>query len=251
MYSTRSTAAAINGLAVNSASSKIPESASSAIAGASTATANGGFAGESNRSSANSQTIRGEGNTSAALANSLSKLAISSDSLVAQSDGSSSAASAAKSGKKSKFGRLHLAAPKLSRHASAADSATNLAPSFNELNGDAMPNDAADMNVLANKSNQPSAPIPLGGNVVPARLLSSVAPVYPQLARSQRLSGEVKIDALIGANGHVSATKVISGPALLQQAAMDAVRNWNYQPATLNGQPVSMHLTVTVQFKLQ
>jgi protein TonB len=45
--------------------------------------------------------------------------------------------------------------------------------------------------------------------------------------------------------------KVISGPALLHQAAMDALRQWKYQPATLNGQPMAMHLTVTVQFKLQ
>jgi len=45
--------------------------------------------------------------------------------------------------------------------------------------------------------------------------------------------------------------KVISGPALLHQAAKDALRLWKYQPATLNGQPMAMHLTVTVQFKLQ
>jgi protein TonB len=82
-------------------------------------------------------------------------------------------------------------------------------------------------------------------------LLSSVAPVYPQMARNQRLSGDVKIDAVIGENGHVSSMKVISGPALLHQAAMDALRQWKYQPATLNGQPMSMHLTVTVQFRLQ
>jgi protein TonB len=49
----------------------------------------------------------------------------------------------------------------------------------------------------------------------------------------------------------VSSTKVISGPALLHQAAMDAVRQWKYQPATLNGTPMPMHLTVTVQFKAQ
>jgi protein TonB len=61
----------------------------------------------------------------------------------------------------------------------------------------------------------------------------------------------VVIDALIDATGRVSTMKVISGPALLHQSAMDAVRQWKYQPATLNGQPMAMHLTVTVQFKLQ
>jgi len=61
----------------------------------------------------------------------------------------------------------------------------------------------------------------------------------------------VKIDALIGADGRVSTMKVIGGPALLHQSASDAVRGWKYKPATLNGQPVEMHLVVTVQFRLQ
>jgi protein TonB len=105
--------------------------------------------------------------------------------------------------------------------------------------------------MLGTKSNQPAAPITVGGDVKPARLLSSVAPTYPQMARNQRISGDVKIDALIDASGLVSTTKIISGPALLHQAAQDAVRQWKYQPATLNGKPAPMHLTVTVQFKLQ
>jgi protein TonB len=45
--------------------------------------------------------------------------------------------------------------------------------------------------------------------------------------------------------------KVVSGPTLLHQAAMDALRQWKYQPATLNGNTVPMHLTVTILFRLQ
>jgi len=45
--------------------------------------------------------------------------------------------------------------------------------------------------------------------------------------------------------------KVVAGPSLLRQAAMDALRQWKYQPATLNGKTVPMHLTVTIQFRLQ
>jgi protein TonB len=75
--------------------------------------------------------------------------------------------------------------------------------------------------------------------------------VYPQLARTQRTSGNVVVDALIDTNGRVSTMKVLSGPALLHQSAMDALRQWKYEPATLNGQPMAMHLTVTIQFKLQ
>ena len=104
---------------------------------------------------------------------------------------------------------------------------------------------------LLRQPSAPANPLQVGGDVKTATLLSSVTPIYPQMARNQRVSGDVKIDALIGADGRVSSTKVISGPALLHQAAADAVRQWKYRAATLNGQQVPMHLTVTVQFRLQ
>jgi len=84
-----------------------------------------------------------------------------------------------------------------------------------------------------------------------AKLISSVPPVYPMLAKNQHVSGNVMVDALIDANGRVTTMKIVSGPTLLQQAAMDALKQWKYQPATLDGKPVAMHLTVTVQFRLQ
>jgi len=86
---------------------------------------------------------------------------------------------------------------------------------------------------------------------VTARLISSVPPAYPSLARTQHIAGDVRIDALIDANGHVSSMKVVSGPTLLQQAAMEALHQWKYRPATLDGKPVAMHLAVTIQFRLQ
>ena len=84
-----------------------------------------------------------------------------------------------------------------------------------------------------------------------AKLLSSISPVYPGLAKNQRISGDVRVDALVDVTGRVTAVKVISGPALLQQAAIDAIRGWKYEPATLDGKSVPMHLTVTLQFRLQ
>jgi protein TonB len=75
--------------------------------------------------------------------------------------------------------------------------------------------------------------------------------VYPSLARAQHIQGQVLVDALIDTNGRVSAMRVVSGPVLLHQAAMDALRQWKYQAATLDGKPVPMHLTVTIQFRLQ
>jgi len=107
---------------------------------------------------------------------------------------------------------------------------------------------------LAGSNAQPSAPaapLPIGGDVKQAKLISSVPPVYPSLAKTQHVSGNVQVDALIDATGRVTTMKVVSGPTLLHQAAMDALRQWKYQPATLDGKPVPMHLTVTLQFRLQ
>jgi protein TonB len=91
----------------------------------------------------------------------------------------------------------------------------------------------------------------VGGDVKPARLISSAPPSYPALARTQHIAGDVHVDALIDATGRVTTMKVVSGPSLLHQAAMDALRRWKYEAATLDGKPVAMHLTVTIQFRLQ
>jgi protein TonB len=105
---------------------------------------------------------------------------------------------------------------------------------------------------LAEGSKQPAPPpAPVGGDVKPARLISSVQPIYPSLAKTQHVAGDVRVDALIDATGRVTTMKVVSGPSMLHQAAMDALRQWKYQAARLDGKPVAMHLTVTLQFRLQ
>jgi general secretion pathway protein A len=95
----------------------------------------------------------------------------------------------------------------------------------------------------------PPTALPTGGQVKQARLLSSVSPLYPPLAKNVHVAGDVRIDALVGATGHVSTMKVVSGPALLRQAAVDALGQWKYEPATVDGKPVPMHLMVTIQFR--
>src|SRR4029077_4548313 len=152
------------------------------------------------------------------------------------------------------LGRVRLAKPKVGHSARTT------------LNGDAAPALEADSEqlptgdsplssgLLAGNANQPAAPAaptPVGGDVATARLISSAPPAYPSLAKTQHIQGDVRVDALIGANGRVTSMKVISGPTLLHQAAMDALRQWKYQPATLDGKPVAMHLAVTIQFHLQ
>lgn len=89
-----------------------------------------------------------------------------------------------------------------------------------------------------------------GGDVVLPRLISSVAPVYPSLAAANHVEGDVKIQAEIDARGRVTATRVISGPILLRGAAVNAVRQWKYSPATLDGKPIVARYSVTVRFHL-
>jgi protein TonB len=108
--------------------------------------------------------------------------------------------------------------------------------------------------LVAGSSLQPAAPKlerPIGGEVKTARLISSTPPAYPPSARSQGVEGDVTLDALIDETGRVTRVKTISGPDLLQQAAAAAVRQWKYKPATLDGNALPMHLTVTVKFRMR
>ena len=155
--------------------------------------------------------------------------------------------------KKPSLGQVRLATPKVTKRGSAADNGESDA-------GLAFSGDEPDSNAgalgagLAANTSQPAAPaaaLAVGGDVKQAKLIASVPPSYPVLAKNQHVSGDVRIDALIDANGRVTTMKIVSGPTLLHQAAMDALRQWKYQPATLNGNAVPMHLTVTIQFRLQ
>jgi len=149
--------------------------------------------------------------------------------------------------RKSSFSDIRLSAPTVK-----GSSNKSLSPADPEP-GIAMENNATPVSSTLGgpRGNQPAAPIPVGGEVKQAVLISSVPPAYPQMARTQRVGGDVKIDALIDEHGRVTSMKVVSGPVMLHQAAQDALRQWKYRPAMLNGQAVSMHLLVTIQFKLQ
>lgn len=83
---------------------------------------------------------------------------------------------------------------------------------------------------------------------MPPRLISSVTPIYPSLAKEARVQGDVVVFATVDTKGHVSKAKVVSGPAMLRQAALDAVQRWRYEPAKVDGQPISADITVKVSF---
>ena len=81
--------------------------------------------------------------------------------------------------------------------------------------------------------------------------IKQVAPVYPTVARAARIQGAVVLRVLIAADGSVASLDAISGPPLLINAAMTAVRQWQFRTAQINGQPNPYESTVTVNFNLQ
>ncbi len=81
-------------------------------------------------------------------------------------------------------------------------------------------------------------------------LYHKILPVYPPIAREARVEGTVRLEATISKVGRIENLRVASGPALLQQAALDAVKNWLYRPYLLDGQPVEVETTVDVIFTL-
>jgi len=95
-----------------------------------------------------------------------------------------------------------------------------------------------------------SGPLRVGGNVQAARIINRVQPIYPPLARQTRISGTVRLHAIIGKDGTIQSLEVMNGHPLLQQAALDAVRQWRYQPTLLNGEPVDVDTTIDVIFSL-
>lgn len=93
-----------------------------------------------------------------------------------------------------------------------------------------------------------NAPVRVGGRILPPKLVSSVVPVYPALARQTGVTGTVVVDTTIDKEGHVAKMKVVSGPLLLRNAALNALREWRYAPSRLNGEPISVQMVVSIQF---
>jgi TonB family protein len=90
----------------------------------------------------------------------------------------------------------------------------------------------------------------IGGQLQLPQLISSTQPIYPSIARAQNLQGVVVLDVRVDETGKVVSTNVIAGPAPLVPAAQDAVQNWKYQPARLNGKPIAVNTKVSVRFSL-
>jgi len=96
-----------------------------------------------------------------------------------------------------------------------------------------------------------AGPIRIGGGLPPPRQTKRVNPVYPPDAQGARIQGVVIIEATIGIDGKVQATKILRSIPELDRAAIDAVTQWEYTPTLVNGVPVAVIMTVTVNFSLQ
>jgi protein TonB len=104
--------------------------------------------------------------------------------------------------------------------------------------------------VAAQPTPAPTAPMPVGGKINAPAKIKDVRPVYPAFALQARVQGIVIIETVIDPTGHVQNARVLRSVPLLDAAALDAVRQWEFTPTLLNGTPVAIVMTVTVTFQL-
>jgi protein TonB len=93
-----------------------------------------------------------------------------------------------------------------------------------------------------------SKPIVVSSGVATGMLILSPPPIYPPLAKTAHVAGTVELHATIATNGTIKDLRAVSGPVMLRQAAINAVRNWRYKPYRLNNQPVEIETTINLVF---
>jgi len=96
----------------------------------------------------------------------------------------------------------------------------------------------------------PTGPINVSTGVSEGMILSKTNPTYPIIARSAGISGTIVLAATISTTGRIEHLQVLSGPLMLRQAAIDAVKTWRYRPYLLNNQPVEVETTINIAFTL-
>ncbi len=108
-------------------------------------------------------------------------------------------------------------------------------------------------NVFTDQSHtQVSGPraVSVSSGVATGMLIRKTQPIYPAIAKSARVQGTVVLQAKISRSGSVTDLQVVSGPPMLRQAAIDAVKTWQYKPYLLNNQPTEVNTTIDVNFAL-
>ena len=135
-----------------------------------------------------------------------------------------------------------LLAPPVVARRSAAAIGRNVPPDLTGVDSNA--GAVAIQGVLA-------ASVPPGGRMKEPLLLFRSVPSYPAVAKQAGIEGQVTIDAVIDTTGKLTSMKVISGALLLQQAALDSLRNWKYQPGYLDDKPIPVRTSIIVKFRLR
>jgi len=97
---------------------------------------------------------------------------------------------------------------------------------------------------------KPGKPLTVSGGVTAGLLLTPIQPVYPRIAVAAGIHGTVVMEAVISKAGKIESLHVVSGPPMLQTAALDAVRGARYRPYLLNGEPTEVQTTISVNFLL-
>jgi TonB family protein len=88
------------------------------------------------------------------------------------------------------------------------------------------------------------------GSVIAGRMITKIEPVYPKDARKKHITGIVVLHAIIGTDGRIRNLSVVSGPDALRNSSIDAVKQWTYQPYTMNGTPTEVDTTITVTYAM-
>jgi protein TonB len=121
-------------------------------------------------------------------------------------------------------------------------------PGFGNPNGPGQPFSGPATRPVVRPEN--NGPIRVSTTVEEGLLIRKTVPVYPAIAKATGTGGTVRLAATISKNGTIENLRVTGGPAMLQQAALDAVKTWLYRPYLLDGQPVEVETTVDVIFTL-
>ena len=96
----------------------------------------------------------------------------------------------------------------------------------------------------------PSGTLHISKGVSAGMLLAPIHPLYPPIARAAGVQGTVVVSAIISRTGTIESLRLLSGPPMLQTAALDAIRAARYQPYLLNGEPTEVETTITVNFRI-
>ena len=102
--------------------------------------------------------------------------------------------------------------------------------------------------VVTRAAPKPTGPQRVSGGVIAGMAISQPQPVYPPIAKAAHVQGTVILHAVISKTGTIEKLTPVSGPQMLQGAAMDAVSRWKYKPYILNGEPVEVDTTINVNF---